>query len=171
MGLHELFEKWEGSKSCVIRMEEYGEIPVRFYNFRYCTWYRWLWIILVVTFFLLLEYVILSGEPYLILVVLFLSVLSLFMAFYTWKYRLRLDMKDGILEIGRKRIRLKNCTVKTGRKFMFRRIIITCGEGDMIVLTSIMEDFDGMVNLILRAVHLGSERSGGMKDEDEESSR
>lgn len=123
---------------------------VKVYNFRYSSWIRWLWFLILISFLLLFQYLYLTDNKlssYFFLILVFLSALKLYQVL---KYRIVLDVEKQRIIVGKRIIPLNISNIHTYTDVLgFQKLSIEF-EKEILVLNSTLEDFDFFKDLLIK---------------------
>lgn len=122
---------------------------IKVYNFRYSSWFRWLWFSILIFFLLLLQYAFIIGNIYFIVTIIFLSFFGAYKFYKVIKYRVILDLENHQIRIANNTISMKIQGIAFYRKFGFDKMIIELEDG-VITISSVIEDFELLKELIQR---------------------
>ena len=112
------------------------------YNFRYSSWVRWLWFLIMISLLLFLQYIYPTNNKFLIWITLFLIFLTAFRFYRVLSYRIVVDLENSQIKIGKRIIPLRIRNMSSYTDLLgFNKLTVEF-ENEIITVSSSLEDFE-----------------------------
>lgn len=123
---------------------------LKVYNFRYSSWVRWLWFLMLVSSLAFFQYLYFTGNKFLSYFFLILVLFTVLKLYGVLKYRIIIDVEKRCIIIGSRTIPLNIKNIYTYTDiFGFQKLSIEF-EKEILVLSSTLEDFEFFKDMLFK---------------------